>query len=351
MVGTEGDDVLIGSPGRDVILGLGGNDVIRGLGGDDLLCGGPGDDLIEGGDGDDQIIAGTGRDAVRGDDGTDGVYVTCGDTDRADGGPGVDKVVADAADVVADDRYPTSDGRTSNDRGEHYSVAVQSNVEAGTGDSVMFQPLDCAPRPVPQPGGPPAPEPAPPVDGVPVRYVTANQLPRLTFSQPWTSSYGTGEPTADGDDGGFARPLSCDEVIATLPPGSTYRAFSAGVDRRDGEDGGLHDGRADQYVAAAPDPTTAAALADRLLAAIHGCATTAQRVSSYRDDAVADGVRYLGVYRTATAHGQTDWFNELVAVGRHGRFVTVVVLDTGDRPAPLAQFRALARAATEQVLP
>jgi hypothetical protein len=91
IVGTAHADYLPGSGGDDVIFGLGGNDTILGGAGNDTLYGGPGNDVIDGGPGADKIFGGPGSDTILAADGT---------KDVIDCGPGNDKAVVDAIDVV-----------------------------------------------------------------------------------------------------------------------------------------------------------------------------------------------------------------------------------------------------------
>jgi hypothetical protein len=95
----------------------GGDDVVQGGEGNDVVGGGAGDDDVDGSFGDDQIDPGPGRDAVsadlRGGDcgplwckspyGNDTVLARDGEVDSITCGAGTDRVVADAADVVAPD--------------------------------------------------------------------------------------------------------------------------------------------------------------------------------------------------------------------------------------------------------
>ena len=91
IVGTKGPDYLTGGGYDDVIYGEGGNDTIFGGAGDDKLYGGPGNDVITGGPGEDKIYGGPGSDTIYADD---------GERDFVDCGPGRDRAVVDAVDVV-----------------------------------------------------------------------------------------------------------------------------------------------------------------------------------------------------------------------------------------------------------
>lgn len=101
-----------------VLIGNGGNDTLTG--GDshgDRIDGGPGDDVLTGGFGDDTIVGGPGRDTIHGDRkprcnemhcdlagiGNDTIDVRDGEIDSVTCGPGTDRVIADANDVVAAD--------------------------------------------------------------------------------------------------------------------------------------------------------------------------------------------------------------------------------------------------------
>jgi len=143
-IGTNGPDTLRGTNGADTLIGKGGNDILLALAGNDTLLGGPGKDILYGGslaepsggnktmvggDGNDAFLGGLGPDTMEGGDGNDYMYggdafetpaakdtisggdgndvidvinktanedvVTCGD--------GIDRVLADRADVVAPD--------------------------------------------------------------------------------------------------------------------------------------------------------------------------------------------------------------------------------------------------------
>jgi len=104
--GTYGNDVMYGTPGNDVIQTYGGDDVVYGNGGNDKICTMDGDDRVFGGAGWDQISGGAGRDVLRGgaggdaldgDEGNDVLFPGPGTGGYADGGPGADRVVINAA--------------------------------------------------------------------------------------------------------------------------------------------------------------------------------------------------------------------------------------------------------------
>lgn len=117
--GTDGDETLevhqvLGSVRLE---GRGGADTLIGADGEDTIDGGAGADAIDAGFGDDTITPGPGRDTVsadrRGGDcgplwcklpyGNDTVLAADGEVDSISCGPGTDRVVADAADIVAAD--------------------------------------------------------------------------------------------------------------------------------------------------------------------------------------------------------------------------------------------------------
>lgn len=83
IVGTPDADFLKGTNADDILQGLAENDVLLGDGGQDTLAGGPGDDALYGMLGDDVFLFGTG-------DGSDQIY----------GGPGFDKILATADNVI-----------------------------------------------------------------------------------------------------------------------------------------------------------------------------------------------------------------------------------------------------------
>jgi Ca2+-binding RTX toxin-like protein len=91
---------IVGTPKADVLVGTGHADVICGLGGDDTIRGGGGDDLIDGGPGDDRLDGNRDKDRVLGGPGADSIVIRDGVVDSADGGRGVDHVLADRDDWV-----------------------------------------------------------------------------------------------------------------------------------------------------------------------------------------------------------------------------------------------------------
>jgi Ca2+-binding RTX toxin-like protein len=142
-IGTDGPDTLRGSRGDDNLIGRGGNDILLSLAGDDTLLGGPGKDVVNGGNlaepfaGNKNLEGGEGNDAVQGGLGSDNVLGGEGNDFMQDGefqppavkdilsagdgndvlnvgnkpvgkdvvtcGGGLDRVLADRADVVTPD--------------------------------------------------------------------------------------------------------------------------------------------------------------------------------------------------------------------------------------------------------
>lgn len=98
--GGEADDVLDGDGGNDQLWGGNGRDHLIGGAGNDVVRGGLKGDVLSGGAGDDQLFPGTGRDRVRAATGNDAISARDGSRDVIDCGPGVDRVSADARDVV-----------------------------------------------------------------------------------------------------------------------------------------------------------------------------------------------------------------------------------------------------------
>lgn len=101
--------------GASVAEGHGGNDIITGHDAVETIDGGTGDDRIEGGFNHDTLIGGPGKDLIYGDQtarcgsadtvcvpyGNDVVEARDGEVDVIDCGPGTDRAVVDAIDVVA----------------------------------------------------------------------------------------------------------------------------------------------------------------------------------------------------------------------------------------------------------
>jgi len=93
--GNLGADTLLGQDGADQLFGDEGNDLAYGNAGDDRIEGGLGDDTLRGGDGNDVIYGGFGFDKLFGEAGDDGLFVGTfeGETERAAGGEGVDRIL------------------------------------------------------------------------------------------------------------------------------------------------------------------------------------------------------------------------------------------------------------------
>jgi Ca2+-binding RTX toxin-like protein len=103
--------------GDSTVMAGGGNDRVVGEDGKEAIDGGPGDDYLEGGKNHDTIVGGPGRDTIFGDEtdsscnadypescvryGNDVIDARDGEADQIDCGPGTDRAVVDAADVVA----------------------------------------------------------------------------------------------------------------------------------------------------------------------------------------------------------------------------------------------------------
>jgi Ca2+-binding RTX toxin-like protein len=155
-IGTDGPDTLRGTKGDDSLLGKGGNDILLALGGNDTLLGGSGKDVVNGGNlaepfgGNKNLVGGEGNDAVQGGLGSDNVlggegndfmvggeFDTPAAKDTLSGGegnevidvlndpagkdvvscgPGLDRVLADRADVVAPDCEKVSIGPAAADK-------------------------------------------------------------------------------------------------------------------------------------------------------------------------------------------------------------------------------------------
>lgn len=94
IVDYRNERVLVGGPRDDLLYGLEGRDRIRGDGGHDVLYGGPGRDLL---------VGGRGRDVLRGAGDGDVIQARDGERDDVICGGGVDRVVADQRDRVAED--------------------------------------------------------------------------------------------------------------------------------------------------------------------------------------------------------------------------------------------------------
>jgi Tol biopolymer transport system component len=107
--GTSRADVIRGTSRGDVIFAGAGNDRVYGGGGGDILFGGPGRDRLYGdgfdGNGDDFLVGGLGSDRLYGRGGNDFLVGKDRTRDFISGGPGVDTVWDDGADVESSVEY------------------------------------------------------------------------------------------------------------------------------------------------------------------------------------------------------------------------------------------------------
>jgi hypothetical protein len=119
LVGSDASERLqaFQTSSSSTLVGNGGDDELIGGGGADELRGDAGADVLDGGFGDDRIVGGSGRDTISGDRrdgdcgplwctlpyGNDVIEASDGEVDSIACGAGADRVVADAADVVAPD--------------------------------------------------------------------------------------------------------------------------------------------------------------------------------------------------------------------------------------------------------
>jgi Ca2+-binding RTX toxin-like protein len=166
-IGTDGPDTLRGTKGDDNLIGQGGNDTLLALAGDDTLLGGPGKDVVNGGSlaqplgGHKNLVGGEGNDVVQGGLGSDNVlggegndYMVGGEFEPpavkdtlsgAEGndvqlsinkpagkdvvscGSGIDRVLADTADVVSPDCEKVFIGTAAVDR--FFDSIPQSFIE------------------------------------------------------------------------------------------------------------------------------------------------------------------------------------------------------------------------------
>jgi len=106
VTGGDGDDTLSGAesldggPGNDRLTAAAGGSTLLGGAGDDSLVGGAAKDLLDGGGGQDVLTGGGGNDILRWDGGVrasgglgdDALYLSGGDRQTVDGGPGRDVV-------------------------------------------------------------------------------------------------------------------------------------------------------------------------------------------------------------------------------------------------------------------
>lgn len=102
LLGGRGDDTLFSSRKNDILSGGEGDDNLQSNGGDDVLEGGAGDDILRGGDGSDTLTGGDGRDRLYGDAGDDLLIARGGNTDRIDGGEGIDAATSDKGPRIFD---------------------------------------------------------------------------------------------------------------------------------------------------------------------------------------------------------------------------------------------------------
>jgi Ca2+-binding RTX toxin-like protein len=105
LYGSGGDDTILGGRGKDRIYGgsgddsiQGGNarDIIYGEAGSDTLDGQLGHDYLDGGADNDTLTGSKGVDRLIGDRGDDRFNMADGETDSANGGPGVDSANRDS---------------------------------------------------------------------------------------------------------------------------------------------------------------------------------------------------------------------------------------------------------------
>jgi hypothetical protein len=109
VAGSAAADEITVVNGPTVVDGRDGDDVVYGGVDADELRGGAGADRLAGGPGGDTVVGGPGRDTLSGDGqqsagfGSDTIDARDGEVDTVDCGPGTDRVLADADDVVAAD--------------------------------------------------------------------------------------------------------------------------------------------------------------------------------------------------------------------------------------------------------
>jgi Ca2+-binding RTX toxin-like protein len=104
-VGTTGSDPSCPATADADEIAMGpGNDTCSALLGNDQVYGDSGNDELHGNGGNDQVYAGRGGDVVSGDSGND--FLNAADNvsgnDTVDGGPGLDRCVADVGDTVSE---------------------------------------------------------------------------------------------------------------------------------------------------------------------------------------------------------------------------------------------------------
>lgn len=129
LLGGTGNDSLFGDNGLDLLYGNNGNDLIRGHYGDDTLHGEGGDDELSGGRGNDLITGGDGIDWIRGDRGDDTLYDHAGISNRLEGGPGADTLIAH---MLGDSKASLVGGED----GDRFQVVAQAD---GLGSTVWVE--------------------------------------------------------------------------------------------------------------------------------------------------------------------------------------------------------------------
>jgi hypothetical protein len=123
IVGTAKADYLAGGGLDDTIFGLGGNDTLLGGSGDDVIYGGPGNDIIIGGPGSDKLYGGPGSDTIMAAD---------GERDIVDCGPGSDRAIVDAIDIVSNCESVQIVGSTSSSTSSTTTTTTPTTTTAPT---------------------------------------------------------------------------------------------------------------------------------------------------------------------------------------------------------------------------
>jgi Ca2+-binding RTX toxin-like protein len=128
-----GDDRIVGEERKETIDGGTGADYLEGGKGDDVITGGPGQDTILGDESDTTCVGGIENCIVYGND---VIYARDGEKDSINCGPGNDRAVVDAIDVVAGcevvDAGNTGDGGPTGDpQGPVSSSAPRARALAG----------------------------------------------------------------------------------------------------------------------------------------------------------------------------------------------------------------------------
>src|SRR5215217_6728630 len=142
-IGTDGPDTLRGTKGDDNLIGKGANDILLSLAGEDTLLGGPGNDAVQGGLGSDNVLGGEGndymvdgefeppavKDILSAGEGNDVLNVANkpAGKDVVSCGSGIDRVLADRADMVAPDCEKVFLGPAGAD--EFFNSIPQSFIE------------------------------------------------------------------------------------------------------------------------------------------------------------------------------------------------------------------------------